>query len=584
MDILNWLYLAKNRFIRTTPSSQNDLLVLGAKVGFSKRGDKYQNYAMSINDLAAYVNESTAGNCPITMNFKPGSIGEKVSFRKESGSDPNTHKDVIIPGELEITRGNNNGGIYNIAQEGNFNGNVSPVNTSWSTEYVDTAYTTWAPLWDVQNRNFTNWRNAVEVPSSTGDYMPPMYVGIPAVMRFSGDGYEKYYLIMFTEWGVGGNGEYGFAYDRYEILDSVFFQKPSVGNPNAPFPADVISAGVQITRGNNGVIYNPLFENFWEISSPENTRWNSSYVDSRPGYSGFDDLNNLESRIYSSFYGALDGYDENIGSNVVDEPLIMHDLTTDLYYKVVFSNWAQGCGSGGQQQGQVLSYTVTNQGSGYTNGTWTICGDGGSGNNFCLNMNISGGVPTITGVAGNGYSYEIGDVVTFSLGNATDLLTVEITSVCQQGGFSYTRTVIPQSCGVKFADGTLMNTAVNANVDVTSGTYVPDITPATGTANSALGYYTKVGNVVNVTVYFQFLSAGSSKDFRISVPIPRINGNGFDFSEQALGTFMRYDGTPAAGITENKLQAFAGSDDVRLQYNGGDTSDAITCTFTYVTI
>ena len=51
MDILNWLYLAKNKFVRTTPSSDKDLMVFGAKVGTTKRGDLYQNYAMSIEDL-----------------------------------------------------------------------------------------------------------------------------------------------------------------------------------------------------------------------------------------------------------------------------------------------------------------------------------------------------------------------------------------------------------------------------------------------------------------------------------------------------------------------------------------------------
>jgi len=52
MDILNWLYLAKNKFVRTTLGSTKDLLVLGAKVGFDKRGDLYQNYAMSVEDFA----------------------------------------------------------------------------------------------------------------------------------------------------------------------------------------------------------------------------------------------------------------------------------------------------------------------------------------------------------------------------------------------------------------------------------------------------------------------------------------------------------------------------------------------------
>ena len=53
MDILNWLYLAKNKFVRTTLGSVKDLMIFGAKVGVSKRGDIYQNYAMSVEDFAA---------------------------------------------------------------------------------------------------------------------------------------------------------------------------------------------------------------------------------------------------------------------------------------------------------------------------------------------------------------------------------------------------------------------------------------------------------------------------------------------------------------------------------------------------
>jgi hypothetical protein len=52
MDILNWLYLAKNKFVRTTIDNPKDLMIFGAKVGFDKRGDLYQNYAMSVEDFA----------------------------------------------------------------------------------------------------------------------------------------------------------------------------------------------------------------------------------------------------------------------------------------------------------------------------------------------------------------------------------------------------------------------------------------------------------------------------------------------------------------------------------------------------
>jgi hypothetical protein len=52
MDILNWLYLVKNKFTRTTVETPStDLILLGADVGFQKRGDKYQNYVMTVEDF-----------------------------------------------------------------------------------------------------------------------------------------------------------------------------------------------------------------------------------------------------------------------------------------------------------------------------------------------------------------------------------------------------------------------------------------------------------------------------------------------------------------------------------------------------
>jgi hypothetical protein len=61
MDILNWLYLAKNKFVRTTIDNNKDLMIFGAKVGFNKRGDVYQNYAMEINDFAATLPAGPTG-------------------------------------------------------------------------------------------------------------------------------------------------------------------------------------------------------------------------------------------------------------------------------------------------------------------------------------------------------------------------------------------------------------------------------------------------------------------------------------------------------------------------------------------
>ena len=324
-------------------------------------------YSKTLNEFGTVMSPYVSKGLE-PLPFKTGSIGPKVSFKKTSGSDPNTHKDIIIPGLLEITRGNGGGGIYNIATESQFNGNVSPENTTWNTQYLNAANTSWAPLWDIQSRTFDTWRNAIETPE--GDNAPPLYVGMPTIMKYDDGDILKYYLIMFTEWGIGDTGNYGFAYDRWELPSQVFFEKPDYETSTV----DKISDGVWLARNDNGPLYNAISETESYVgASPKNTRWNSQYTDSRAGYSGFDDLSNLESRVYTDFALALD---YQIGNNVIGTDLIMHDLTTDLYYKFQFGSW-------------------TNNNNG--------------------------------------------------------------------GGFSYNRTVIPQSTPIKFADGTVMTTAATSS-------------------------------------------------------------------------------------------------------------------------
>ena len=49
MDILNWLYLRKQQLIKTEANNAaTDIVILGAEVPFTQRGDGYQSYAMSL--------------------------------------------------------------------------------------------------------------------------------------------------------------------------------------------------------------------------------------------------------------------------------------------------------------------------------------------------------------------------------------------------------------------------------------------------------------------------------------------------------------------------------------------------------
>ena len=51
MDILNWLYMKTAGLVKTTANDPNtDLIALGANVGFNKRDDQYQTYAMPLKD------------------------------------------------------------------------------------------------------------------------------------------------------------------------------------------------------------------------------------------------------------------------------------------------------------------------------------------------------------------------------------------------------------------------------------------------------------------------------------------------------------------------------------------------------
>jgi len=59
-------------------------------------------------------------------------IGNEVTFTKTNNG---TEVDIIVPGVLEITRGNQNG-IYNEVTENSWNGSISPSGTVWNSIYT----------------------------------------------------------------------------------------------------------------------------------------------------------------------------------------------------------------------------------------------------------------------------------------------------------------------------------------------------------------------------------------------------------------------------------------------------------------
>jgi len=107
MDILNWVYLLKNKLVKTTVQDPTqDLVILGNNVSYVKRGDKYQSYGMTVEDFAASIVPAPGTQ----MNYVTGIL------------DPEAESDFI---QLPDTITTDNGDLFNTYKLGgivNFNG------------------------------------------------------------------------------------------------------------------------------------------------------------------------------------------------------------------------------------------------------------------------------------------------------------------------------------------------------------------------------------------------------------------------------------------------------------------------------
>ena len=97
---------------------------------------------------------------------------------------------------------------------------------------------------------------------------------------------NEYHKVKFTQWTQNDSGG-GFSYERTKVYpsveDTVYFTKTNYGSE-----IDVIVEGsLEITRGNNGGIYNYADEGGWDQNvSPSGTLWNSIYTQSQVDNNG----------------------------------------------------------------------------------------------------------------------------------------------------------------------------------------------------------------------------------------------------------------------------------------------------------
>jgi hypothetical protein len=119
MDILNWLYMRTAGLVKTTANdANNDLIAVGANVGFNKRDDQYQTYAMPIKDLVqsglqvdtAHYELDIADTNVVTVNTTRGIIdiigmGGEAALTPDAAFGSSTAFYINNP-ELDLTVGN----------------------------------------------------------------------------------------------------------------------------------------------------------------------------------------------------------------------------------------------------------------------------------------------------------------------------------------------------------------------------------------------------------------------------------------------------------------------------------------------
>lgn len=122
------------------------------------------------------------------------------------------------------------------------------------------------------------------------------------------------------------------ALESYFIGDWVYFARPD----NQPEVVDEIAPNLIIKRwpgqdGNwgNGSIYNADEDSDGSVSTPYGTQWNTD---------GWQDLSDVKDRYYQDFTPSLSGG----GWASVKHEWIMHDTQNDKYYAIRFLTWDSG--------------------------------------------------------------------------------------------------------------------------------------------------------------------------------------------------------------------------------------------------
>jgi len=291
--------------------------------------DVGSSYYLNIDIIGSNPNDFSDTDlrvCSLELTGNPYYAGDPVVVYQQDSTQKNKVYDKIDTG-LTLARGtasyNGGGGLYNSESQNSYNdnGDNGPTGTEWNADG-------WNDLSNITSRSYTSLYHALNQAIGIN------ITNAELVMHDTEN--NKYYKFDFSWWQPGGgnntNAIGGFRYTRTLLWVD---QEPVtfVRSNNQPNVVDEIDTGLTIKRKNNGGIFNSVSESGWDPNiSPKGTLWNIE---------GWDDLTNLSTRDYRSFYSATGG---QLGNNILDRDYMMFDTINHKYYKVKFTNWG---GNGG---------------------------------------------------------------------------------------------------------------------------------------------------------------------------------------------------------------------------------------------
>ncbi len=274
----------------------------------------YRNYIR--NNFNENIIRRDFQNNQIGTNFQQNTTnGEFIGNTILNGYNNNTIGDYF--GLNNIGNGFNGNTIYD-----NFYSNTTDYyfySNVISSNFYNNDVRTYFYNNEPTNLNLFSWNNT-SIENLTGRTYNTFYnslesnidgfiLGKELIMHDTNN--DEYHKVKFTQWTQDGNGG-GFSYERTKVYptveSTVVFTKTNYGNE-----VDIIVEGsLEITRDDNGAIYNTADEGGWDSNqSPIGTEWNSIYTETSNNGSNFQD-----NVIFGDFKGNY--IRRSFGANKID--------------------------------------------------------------------------------------------------------------------------------------------------------------------------------------------------------------------------------------------------------------------------